>query len=170
VVMAAVDIGLRPGSNAGVAFFLLRCDESKGASRPKAKPTEDVPTTVAVAQSVGIVFILVGNQAAGERSLVEALVTTCRALWHVRVPVNQGSRAARVGTVGVEGLNQALGQAYCITKRSKGRTAQAPRRAEAERWSSTRSERKTEENPVLVASGIYVQGYPALFGLARCRR
>ena len=51
VVMAAVDIGFRLGSYAGVAFFLLECDESKGASRPKAKPTVDVPTTVAVAQS-----------------------------------------------------------------------------------------------------------------------
>jgi hypothetical protein len=46
--------------------------------------------------TVGTVFILVGNQAAGERTLVEALVTTCRALWHVRVRESQGSRAARV--------------------------------------------------------------------------
>lgn len=51
MVMAAVDMGLRLGSYAGVAFFLLGCDGSKGASRPKARPTEDVPTTAAVAQS-----------------------------------------------------------------------------------------------------------------------
>jgi hypothetical protein len=44
----------------------------------------------------GTVFILVENQAAGESSLVEALVTTSRALWHVKVPGNHGSRAARV--------------------------------------------------------------------------
>jgi len=36
--------------------------------------------------TVGTVFILVANQAAGERSLVEAVVTTSRALWHVNVP------------------------------------------------------------------------------------
>ena len=97
--------------------------------------------------TVGTVFILVNNQAAGESSLVEALVTTSRALWHVRVPENHGSRAARGETaVGMEGLNQTLGKAYCTTGRCKGRAAQAPRRAEAERWSSTRSERTTEES------------------------
>jgi hypothetical protein len=59
--------------------------------------------------TVGTVFILVNDQAAGERSLVEALVTTCRALWHVRVPENHGSRAARGETAGgMEGLNQTL--------------------------------------------------------------
>lgn len=34
----------------------------------------------------GTVFILAENQAAGESSLVEAPVTTSRALWHVKVP------------------------------------------------------------------------------------
>lgn len=48
----------------------------------------------------GTVFILVENQAAGESSLVEAPVTTSRALWHVKVPRNHGSRAARVWTGG----------------------------------------------------------------------
>lgn len=33
--------------------------------------------------TVGTVSILVQNQAAGESSLVEALVTTLGALWHV---------------------------------------------------------------------------------------
>lgn len=61
-------------------------EESLGVSRPNERPTADAPTTVAVAQSDGTVFILAENQAAGESSLVEAPVTTSRALWHVKVP------------------------------------------------------------------------------------
>lgn len=82
VVAAAVcvctAVGIGAGANsrcAGVVFLLLECAELKGASRPKDRPTADAPTTVAVAQSVGTVFILVRIQAAGESSLVEALVT-----------------------------------------------------------------------------------------------
>jgi hypothetical protein len=48
VVCTIVGIGLKSGSRAGVAFFLLGCEESK---RPNDRPTPDAPTTVAVAQS-----------------------------------------------------------------------------------------------------------------------
>ena len=64
--------------------------------------------------TVGTVFILVANQAAGERSLVEAVVTTSRALWHVGVPEElRGPRTARGGEgigMEMEGLNQTLGE------------------------------------------------------------
>jgi hypothetical protein len=72
-----------PSSCVGVAFLLLEFVESRGGPRPKDRPTADAPTTVAVAQSVGTVFILVRNHTAGEDSLGEALVTT-RAFWHVK--------------------------------------------------------------------------------------
>jgi hypothetical protein len=139
VVCTIVGMVWNPGSRAGLALFLLGCEE------PKVRPTPEAPTTVAVAQScitrvrqswrlvrlgrevyrgetgkvpplsedeaaeasrhiktkqgslqsvqainasdgheiekrrvvtVGTVFILVNNQATGESSLVEALVTT----------------------------------------------------------------------------------------------
>jgi hypothetical protein len=52
-VCTAVDIGFWASSRAGLAFFLLGCEESTGASRPNDSPTADAPTTVAVAQSCG---------------------------------------------------------------------------------------------------------------------
>jgi hypothetical protein len=111
--------------------------------------------------TVGTVFILVRYQAAGESSLVEALVTTSRALWHVRVTENHVSRAARRKTVGMEGLNYALREPACITEQSKGRAAQAPRRTEAERWSSTRGGRNAEEIHYLLLLGSTYMGSPA---------
>jgi len=50
-VCRAVGIAQGASSRAGVGFFLLVCEESKGASRPKDRPTAEAPTTVAVAQS-----------------------------------------------------------------------------------------------------------------------
>jgi hypothetical protein len=81
VVMAAVDIGSRLGWYAGVAFFFLGYDGSKGASRPKAKPTEDVPTTAAVAQSCitrerqswRLVRHIIKERYRGKTGLVQAL-------------------------------------------------------------------------------------------------
>lgn len=75
-VCTAVGIEAWPSSRAGRSFFLFEWEESKGVFRPNDRPTADAPTTVAVAQSVGTVFILVQDQATGESSLVEALVTT----------------------------------------------------------------------------------------------
>jgi hypothetical protein len=80
---AVAGIELCASSCAGVAFLLFELEESRGVPRPKDRPTADAPTTVAVAQSVGTVFILVRNHTAGEDSLGEALVTT-RAFWHVK--------------------------------------------------------------------------------------
>jgi hypothetical protein len=48
VVCTIVGIGLKSSSRAGVAFFLLGCEES---NRPNDRPTPEAPTTVAVAQS-----------------------------------------------------------------------------------------------------------------------
>jgi hypothetical protein len=50
-VWTAVDMNPGASSRAGVAFFLLECEESQGVSRPNDKPTADTPSTVAVAQS-----------------------------------------------------------------------------------------------------------------------
>ena len=50
-VCTAVGMGWEPDSRAGVAFLFLGCEESKGVSRPKERPTAEAPTTVAVAQS-----------------------------------------------------------------------------------------------------------------------
>jgi len=80
-----VAVGIAPCSSscAGVVLLLFELEESRRGPRPKDRPTADAPTTVAVAQSVGTVFILVRNHTAGEDSLGEALVTT-RAFWHVK--------------------------------------------------------------------------------------
>jgi hypothetical protein len=51
----------------------------------------------------GTVFILAENQAAGDSSLVEAGVTSCRALWHVKKPGDHRSRAARDGREEADG-------------------------------------------------------------------
>lgn len=52
-VWTVADIGWRPSSRAGLAFFLFECEGSKGVSRPNDRPTADAPRTVAVAQSCG---------------------------------------------------------------------------------------------------------------------
>jgi len=51
VVCTAVGIELAARSCAGAALFSLEWEESVGVSRPNDRPTADVPTTVAVAQS-----------------------------------------------------------------------------------------------------------------------
>lgn len=45
-----------------------------------------------------------------------------------------------------------------------------PRWAEAERWSFDEDADDGLKKSSAIASGIYVQGYPARLGLARCRR
>jgi hypothetical protein len=92
---------------AGAAFLVLVLvlgwEWLMGVSRPNDRPTADAPTTEAVAQSDGTVFILAENQAAGDSSLVEAGVTSCRALWHVKKPGDHRSRAARDGREEADG-------------------------------------------------------------------
>lgn len=58
--------------------------------------------------TVGTVFILGGKQAAGESSLVEALVTTRFALWHVKVLEDYGMHAARRNSGRGQGLRQTV--------------------------------------------------------------
>jgi hypothetical protein len=194
VVCTMVGMVWNTGSRAGLALFLLGCEE------PKVRPTPEAPTTVAVAQScitrvrqswrlvrlgrevyrgetqtgkvqplsedevaeasrhiktkqgplqsvqainasagheiekrrvvtVGTVFILVNNQAAGESSLVEALVTTSRALWHVREP--RIASCTRRDSGGMEG------KACCTSGRCRGRAARLSTRTSTSTSTST---------------------------------
>lgn len=81
--------------------------------------------------------------------------------------------AVRVGGRQADGLGGRGGERATTARRGKGRTAQAPRRAgAAERWSSTRSGRKTEEIQclllLLLGSTYRATQFP--LGLARSRR
>lgn len=86
--------------------------------------------------TVGTVFILVSNQAAGESSLVEALVTTRCALWHVRVLENHRLRAAQRNGETVKGRGAELdgwGRWGIVWQsREEKERHKHPRRAEAE--------------------------------------
>jgi len=89
----------------------------------------------------------------------------CQGAWEPRI-----ASCTSIDGREMEGLNQALREAECTTRRGKGRTAQVPRRAEAERWSSTRSGRKTEEIQCLLLLGSTYRATQRSLGLARCRR
>jgi hypothetical protein len=69
--------------------------------RAKESPTAEAPTQVAVAQSDGIVFILVENRWAGQGSLGRGLGTP-RAFWHVQSRSENHGRLWRA-TVGASG-------------------------------------------------------------------
>lgn len=123
----------------------------------------------------GTVFILAKNQAAGDRSVVEAPVTTCRALWHVEKEALGQTTDREVDERGREWgrrVEQAVGQEGGTKERRKGRTAQAP--APGREVEHTRRERadgrvvkKCSAVPVLsCVAGIDIQGFPAHIGIS----
>lgn len=116
--------------------------------------------------TVGTVFILVNNQAAGGSSLVEALVTTRCALWHVRVLENHGLRAAGRTDGGMEGLNQTLRRGVAswsgAEQREGGNSTRDGLRQKVELEEADDGLKKSSA----IASGIYVQGYPSPLGIS----
>lgn len=86
-----------------------------------------------------------------------------------RCLVDHGSRARSTSR---RSASRRLGEGATTARRGKGRTAQAPRWAGAERWSSTRSGRKTEEIQclLLMVLGSTYRATQFPLGLARSRR